>query len=354
MNHRKHQHAQHGFSLIEIMIALIIGFILTGGAIQIFISSKATYKLESALTRLQETGRYIVDTVAKEVRMAGYTGCSSRGNISVNVIANSPPPLTIGDSNSILGYNGGAGWTPAIPANLLLAMNNVTPGTDVINVQRADECGAAIVGNWDVTNANVQVAFPNSCGFVQNMPVIVSNCTNADVFQIVNAPTVNGNKQTLTHSNAGNTGNFLSKNYGPDSQISKPRSNIFFIAPGSSGEPALYLASWNPTDGNAALTAADFTVLELADGAEDMQIQYGEDTGGGNEYADTYVDADAVADWTKVRSVRVNFLLRSADRVTDQPRSITFMGNAVNAGAGADRRLRMVFTSTITIRNRLQ
>jgi len=350
---------QYGLSLIELMTALVLGLILTGGAIQIFISSKATYKTESALSRIQETGRFIVDYMSREIRMAGYTGCSSRGNITPNIIANNPPPIALNNDNALLGYDTTAvdTWSPAIPASILTGLQGINGDGvvdgDVINIMRADECGASVVGNWDVTNANVQVAFPNTCGFEQHRPVIISDCVNTDIFQIVNNPNVSGNKQTLTHSNSGNTGNFLAQNYGPDSQVSVPRSNSFYIAPGASGEPALYMASWHTNDDDDTVDLDDFDIMELADGVEDLQILYGEDTGGGDLYADSYVAASAVTDWTAVRSVRFILLLRSEDRVTAEPRAITFNGAVVNSGAGADRRLRMVYTSTVSVRNRL-
>lgn len=344
------------------MIALIIGLILTAGAIQIFISSKATYRLESALSRMQENGRYVVDTLAKDIRMAGYNGCSSRGELPINVMADNPPPVAISSENAVRGYDGNGSWSPTIPANILVAVTDidgdtskdVIAGTDIIQVQRASECGATVVGNWDTTNANVQVAGNNDCGFVQNQVVSVTDCKTADVFAIQSTPGTGGGgaQQTLTHSTSLNTGNFLSKNYGPDSQVFIQQSYIYFIAPGRSGDNAFYLAAWK-TDGNAAITANDFEHFELADGVEDMQILYGVDNGGGNEYADDYVTAAAVEaadDWANVRSVRINLLLYSPDRVTEEPRTINFNGATVGGG---DRRLRMVYSNTITLRNRL-
>lgn len=350
MNSDLNLHKQRGLSLIELMIALIIGLILTAGTIQIFLSTKATYRLETALSRMQETGRFIVDFMAKEIRMAGFNGCASRGTITPNVIANNPPPITPSADNAVNGFeaSGPGTWSPAIPASLFLA--GVHNGTDVITVNRADECGASVAGNYIPTNANVQVHWPNGCGFTQNQPVLITDCVGADIYQISNTPGGTGNLQTTAHASGVNTTNNVSKAYGPDSQIFKFLSNTFYIADGASGEPALWFSTWDP--GNP-LAVNGFVPLELADGVEDMQILYGLDNGGGNEYADTYVTADAVPDWIDVRSARINLLLRSDDRVTEEPRSVTFNGAVANSGAGADRRLRMIYSSTISLRNRL-
>ena len=88
---------QRGFTLIELMIAMLIGVFLMGGVIQIFLSAKQAYRLQENLSRLQENGRFAMDFITKDVRMAGFAGCASK--ISVNNIATpvspSPNPATI-------------------------------------------------------------------------------------------------------------------------------------------------------------------------------------------------------------------------------------------------------------------
>jgi len=73
----KNKSKQIGLSLIEIMIALLIGAFLLGGILQIFIGSKQTYRMQQALSRLQENGRFAMSFLAKDIRMAGYWGCLS-------------------------------------------------------------------------------------------------------------------------------------------------------------------------------------------------------------------------------------------------------------------------------------
>ena len=229
---------QQGFSLIELMVAMVIGMLLTAGAIQLFISNKATYKVETALSRLQETGRFIVDTMAREIRMAGFNGCSSRGNITPNIIANDPPPYDGSNSNAVLGYDGqgSSTWTPSLTT--YMSGRSVRDGTDVINIQRGDDCGAQVTGNFEPDNANVQVSFPNSCSFEQSQPVLITDCVGADIYQISNNPKADvtgGNKQTTAHGNNTNTTVNLSKTYGPDSSIFGFKSYVFYIAPSSLG-----------------------------------------------------------------------------------------------------------------------
>jgi hypothetical protein len=133
-------------------------------------------------------------------------------------------------------------------------------------------------------------------------------------------------------------------------------SDIFFVATGTATDKSdtqkmsLYQATWEPSDSNTTLEVTDFSIMELADGVEDLQILYGEDTSG-SVYADIYVSADAVTDWSGIRSVRVSFLLRSEDNITSESRPFIFNGE--DANTENDKRLRMVFTTTIALRNRL-
>ena len=45
---------QTGFSLIELMVALVISLLLLAGILQIFSGTKKTYTMEEELSRLQE------------------------------------------------------------------------------------------------------------------------------------------------------------------------------------------------------------------------------------------------------------------------------------------------------------
>jgi type IV pilus assembly protein PilW len=359
---------QQGFSLIEIMIALVIGIVLLGGAVNIFISNNSVYRLESELSRMQESGRFLIEVMSKEIRMSGFSGCSSRGALDINVLASTPPPVAFASDISVNGFNddGTNTWNPVLNGNAIVplydiggdATKDLVSGTDVINIQRADSCSASLTTRTTTGDgATFIVNESNQCDFEASNVVIVTDCTNADVFALHSVPSSTGGKETLTHSTTLNAGVFSTGLYDPDSQIFKMRSNTFFVATGTATDKSgtrkmsLYQATWNPSDTNILLTAADFSIMELADGVEDLQILYGEDTGGGNEYADAYVSANNVADWANIRSVRVNLLLRSEDNITTQSRAFTFMG--ANANTGNDNRLRMVFSTTITLRNRL-
>jgi len=90
----KNRPYQTGLSLIEIMISLLIGAFLLGGVLQIFIGSKQTYRMQQNMSRLQENGRFAMDFLAKDIRMAGYRACLTFTAPSPN-----PVPWSINGTN---------------------------------------------------------------------------------------------------------------------------------------------------------------------------------------------------------------------------------------------------------------
>lgn len=79
---------QRGLSLIELMISLVVGLILLGGLIQIYLSSKQSYNAQEQLARMQESGRLGMEFMTRDLRRAGYWG----GNVDTLTIAGNPGP----------------------------------------------------------------------------------------------------------------------------------------------------------------------------------------------------------------------------------------------------------------------
>ena len=61
-----------GFALIELLIAMVLGLLLMTGAIQVMLSSKQTFRANEDMSRIQENGRFALDLLIRDVRMAGF------------------------------------------------------------------------------------------------------------------------------------------------------------------------------------------------------------------------------------------------------------------------------------------
>ena len=78
---------QQGVTLVELMITLLLGLIITAGVIQIFISNKATYSTQEGIVQMNENMRFAFEKIGKDIRMAGFLGCRRsvpRINMAIN------------------------------------------------------------------------------------------------------------------------------------------------------------------------------------------------------------------------------------------------------------------------------
>ena len=62
---------QRGFTLIEMMIALVLGLVISGAVIQTMVSSRVTNSLNQAVSQVQESGRFVMARLNREVIEAG-------------------------------------------------------------------------------------------------------------------------------------------------------------------------------------------------------------------------------------------------------------------------------------------
>ena len=65
--------AQQGFTLVEIMVALMLGLVVLIGVIQVFISTQQSARIQQAASRMQEDGRIALDILNHYIRLVGYS-----------------------------------------------------------------------------------------------------------------------------------------------------------------------------------------------------------------------------------------------------------------------------------------
>ncbi|WP_347262085.1 PilW family protein [Rudaea sp.] len=76
-NGASHSRVPRGFSLLEVMIALTLGLLLSLGLVTVFTATSSASKVQQALARLQENGRYGVGRIDADLRMLGAQYCEN-------------------------------------------------------------------------------------------------------------------------------------------------------------------------------------------------------------------------------------------------------------------------------------
>lgn len=327
--------SETGFSIIEIMIAMLIGIFLLGGLMQMFISSKQTYKLQDTVSRLQENGRFAMDFLVRDIRGTGSWGCFSN-SVNITSLLN-PGGIFDGFATGIQGENN---HVSTGSGDLVLA------GTDVISLRSTS---ALVDANGDdvivkdipsTTSADLKVS--KNSTIKDGDILFLSDCSDGNLFQAINVNTA-GNFDNLVHNTGGtakpgNASKEFTKIYGNDARIYIAKFIRYEIRTGESGQPALFK------------TENEGTAQEFIEGVENMQIEYGEDIDGDGT-PNRYQTADKVENWSQVVSVKLSLLVRSLeDNLANAPIAYTYNGATVTP---TDRRIRRIFSSVIAVRNRL-
>ena len=62
---------QNGFSLVELMIAMTLGLVLTGGLISIFINNRHSFDRDDVILSMQDDARHAIRELVNDLTMAG-------------------------------------------------------------------------------------------------------------------------------------------------------------------------------------------------------------------------------------------------------------------------------------------
>lgn len=355
---------QHGVTLVELLVSLVLGMLLTAGIIKVFAGNRTTYAFNESLSRIQENARFTLDHIAYNTRMAGYSGCLSDVAIHNN-LDDAPNNFRDDIENGIQGHDAnGTGngqtyvalatnpaasstltdWTPALPAEL---DDLVLPGSDVLIVRGIAGVTQSLVSPFN-DSAQLFVATPHD--FLVGEILVVSDCQKASIFQLTSVDSTGHN---FTHSAASFTPGNSSPNWGTEqdfglgSEVARLQAYAFYVGRGADGTPALFQYRLQVLGSG---TESDFVAEELASGIETMQVRYGLD-GDKDNAIDSW--ADSVTDWTAVLSVEVTLLARAADEYGTETDSVVYSLGTTKFNPVDDRRLREVFSTTVAVRNRL-
>ncbi len=351
-----------GFSLIEMLIAMVLGIVVVAAMGQFYQSNQRTYRSTGLLAELNEAGRFATEFLTRDLRMAGFVSCGGDGAALANTLNTSTDWMF--DTAAIEGFEGGVDTPPGDFSA------RVAAGTDSLIVRHAAAEEPLRVTVDDTQQALIQLAAPH--GIAPGEILVISDpaCTQAALFQVTTTSTLAdgaAGPDTVGHAVGGGAtpGNCTTalngafrcadvtgarqQRYVPGSLVTRFQAHAYFVS--TDDPPALVRRRLAIVNG--AATATDETLLE---NVEALQILYGIDLqNDGQDRVENYVGADQVANWENVVSVRTALLLRSHDAnvmpVASQVRQFDLLGSEFNAPA--DGRMRRVYSTLIALRNRV-
>ena len=316
---------QKGFTLVELMVSLLLGLFLVGGVMSLFVSSNRSFKLDENIARMQNQGRYAIQELERDLRMAGYmaepmhpasigfeaglavvTDCGIAGQ--VNWILNLADAGT-DEINTLTGVDNATGAT-ANAAYSCIAASEIIANTDVVGIKR-------FTGN-SATGA-----------LTANTVYLQSNGLEGIIYQ-----------EPLATPLAGVVTDW------------EYRPRIYYIRPfantAGDGIPTLCrkILTYN--------AAIDIDTECIAEGIEDLQLEYGLDVDGDGN-VDRYLSNPTLTEMQRVVSARVFLLARTTDPDPGYTDARTYsISNALGGAqpvAPNDQYHRRVFSVTVTMFN---
>lgn len=365
-----------GVSLIELMVALAIGSLLVLGLVQVFAGSRTAYQLSSGLARTQENGRFAIDILQRDLRMAGHLGCvnDQARFLPSNVTSSRPallstflsmdeqfgtgaaPVTNYGGASDPLRFDRGieafnavdtgsgdtltltatptlataaTNWQPQLPNRLYTDLTAGTvgrpvAGSDIVVLRYLMPTGAQVTAFTAGSTTNIEVAnlAPLLEGDTNPGLFGISDCLQAGVFS---ATSRTGTAMTVQTSGLNrSTFDTVPQFTLGQSMVYRAESIAYYIGLNGSGNPALYRLRYWAAPGAATLST---TKEELVEGIESMQLQFGQDSntttaGRPTGNIGTSVAANALQPagaanydhaWRRVGLVQVGLVARSPD-----------------------------------------
>ena len=311
-----------GFSLIEMMLAMLIGIIIIGGIMATYVNTRDAQRVSEDQIQMVSDARFAIDTIAYDLRHAGIFGST---NLPSTIKCHKGDPECDNSLATDTAINDcGAQWYVNLTVPIF-GGENMNPyatcpiasylaGTDVLVLRYADSNPIAI--------ANL----------VDDVVYVRSNYKGGELFV--------GSGTTIPTVPA---------------EANVPTNNHLLIS------RAYYVSAFTDKagDGYPSLRRVDLVKgPEIQDqlilpGVEQLQIQYGIDTNK-DKTVDQYVNADQVPNWNKVYAARVWVLVRSkrADKEVNTDQTFNIAGETVPyAYSGNTGIRRLLVSSVVSLRN---
>ena len=336
-----------GLSLVELLVSISIGLlIVTAMATLLANNSNSRAEIDLASRKL-ENGRYALNELATDIQNAGYLA-EFDPRVLITPVAKPDPCLTDADSLQaalpmhVQGYDN-------VSSSVLSCLSDVKAGTDIMVIRRVNGCAEGATDCTALVSGDMRFQ-ASSCGGTTEL----GSGVNANFFRL----TTLSSALTLTKRDCTTV-----------ADVRKYIVRIYYVANNDKSGDAI------PTLKRAELTGGSFVATSVAQGIQDMQIEFGLDTpgtGAATKYTpapDLYLSCSAItaptcaAQWRSVVSAKVFLLARNLDKTSGYSDSKTYVlgrnadgtsavsGSAKTVGPFSDSFKRGVFNDAFRFQN---
>ena len=174
---------QAGLGLIELMVAMIIGLLVSAAAIGIFQSNKRAFAATQGLGRIQENSQAAFEMMARDIREAGGNPCDAE--MVVNNIISGAATATPTSTNWFVG------WGRPLHGFDGSGLTGQVANTDALQVLRPDQDLRTLTSDL-AAGATSLTYTPGEPRFAANDVIMVCDMRVLGVFQASAASSVSG------------------------------------------------------------------------------------------------------------------------------------------------------------------
>jgi type IV pilus assembly protein PilW len=374
-----------GFSLMELMVAMVIAMTLLAALSSVFSQSIAAREKIDIEGQKIETARYSLDTLAEDIRLAGFYGTLAPSLSGTGLVNGATPtdwkyvdPCSTA-SGALPGWNSAtnpiqvpfaifgyeAHGTGTLPAALTGCLNNYKTGTDVLVIRRASTSTVTAGG----------------AGYTSGEPYLqVSTCADGSVDSLPAQPPAFHARATTTSSefNLHSLG-CTTSTPGANAPLRKLLTRIYYISvcddcsndldndstTVGDGVPTLKMYELGIPSGGGTTLALNLRTI--APYVSDMHVEYGLDTND-NGSIDAWVvsnndprqtgatgtlvtgmrtDGSNENRWEDVMAIKLFLVTRDSKKTTGYTDTKSFVAGTKTIAAASDSYHRKILSSTI-------
>ncbi len=307
-----------GLSLIELMISITLGLMILAGVAVVFTNSSAARNEVERTSRQIENGRYAIEVLSDELRLAGFYGeldvgtVSDPGGLPANQCSISATDWQAWIKLHVQGFANGTGFDQTN-----CALQNHKAGTDILIVRRARTCVAGTTGCPAAVGGRgyLQVSL---CGTEVTTHKLGIHGTETFDLKQKDCTNASGLRQYYVH--------------------------VYYISTENGSGVSVPTLKQIELDGGAYVTTP------LVEGIEEMKILYGVDTNADGAPDNYTASPGSLADWMSVVAVQVHLLARNLEASPDYTDNKTYTLAGTNFTPGGSFR-RHVYSSLVRLNN---
>jgi type IV pilus assembly protein PilW len=334
-----------GFSILELMISLTIGLLITALLITVYSRTSSTHAEFKRANSQIESGRFALQVIQQDLVLAGFWGeygptGTPTAPISPCKAWSGSDPWTATDKTNVFllpvqGY--AAPSASAAPTPCGTPISNPATGSDVLVVRHAETCEAGTTGCEAVNNSKLYLQ--------------VSKCSSDTTGYVLDTDSAAFTlKQKDSSGKSCTTSGYTSTLAGKRKFV----SNIYYVRDLGDGHPSLVRSAFDITGPGPQ------SAQVLVEDVEKLRVEYARDTSGDgipdtayeNTCSACTTDAEWASFWSQVVAVRLYVLARSSGTSPGHTDTKTYnLGSGGAVGPFNDGYKRHVYTLVVRLVN---